>query len=150
MIIDNLSNAKQYYGIGERIERSLKYLEITDLAKLEIGKHEIDGKNIYALVSEYDTKNLEQGKWEAHRKYLDIQFVISGKEKIGYCHINEMKMKIEYNEDKDILFLEGNGDYLSVNEGTFAIFAPEDVHMPGIKAENQQQVKKIVIKILID
>ena len=149
MIIDKLSNSKQYYGLSESIEKALKYLQETDLAKSEIGKYEIEGKNIFAIVSEYETKNKEQGKWEAHRKYLDIQFVIFGKEMIGYAPINEMKTKIEYNEEKDILFLEGEGDYLSVNEGTFALFAPEDVHKPGIRAGNQQYVKKIVVKILV-
>lgn len=149
MIIDNLRNAKQYYGISQSIEKALRYLENTDFKKLEIGKHEIEGKNIFVILSEYETKSIEQGKWEAHRKYVDIQYVVSGKEKIGYAPIDEMKMKIDYNEEKDVLFLEGTGDYLSVNEGTFALFAPEDVHMPGISAESLQHVKKIVIKILV-
>lgn len=150
MIIDKLSNAEQYYGLSQRIEKALKYLKDTDLAKLEIGKYEIEGKNIFAVVSEYETKNIEQGRWEAHRNYLDIQFLISGKEKIGYASINEMKVNVEYNEEKDVLFLEGEGDFLSVKDGTFALFAPEDVHMPCIKIENNQNVKKIVVKILLD
>lgn len=149
MIIDKLRNAKQYYGISKRVEKALKYLENTDLTKLEVGKYEIDGKNIFVMVSEYETKSIEQGKWEAHRKYIDIQYVVSGKEKIGYAPIDEMKMKIDYNEEKDVLFLEGTGDYLSVNEGTFALFAPEDVHMPGINAKDLHHVKKIVVKILV-
>ncbi|MBU3191023.1 YhcH/YjgK/YiaL family protein [Clostridium bowmanii] len=149
MIIDKLSNAKQYYGLSKRIEKALKYLENTDLSKLEVGKYEIDGKNIYVSIAEYETKNIEQGKWEAHRKYLDIQFIIFGKEKMGYAPINEMKMKNEYNQEKDILFLEGDGNYLVANEGTFILFAPEDAHMPGIKACEQQFVKKAVVKILL-
>jgi YhcH/YjgK/YiaL family protein len=149
MIINNLSNAKQYYGLSHNIEKALKYLKYTDLINLKVGKHEIDGKNIFAVVSEYETKNVEQGKWEAHRKYLDIQYVVSGKEKIGYAQINEMKMNIEYNEDKDVIFLEGKGDFLSVNAGTFALFAPEDAHMPGVTSGTLQGVKKIVIKILV-
>ena len=149
MIIDNLKNAKQYYGISNRVKKALRYLKDTDLQNIEIGKHEIDGKNIFVIVSEYETKNIEQGKWEAHRKYIDIQFVVYGKEKIGYSCINEMKASTEYNETKDILFLKGEGVMLTVNEGTFALFAPEDVHMPGIKAKIEQNVKKIVIKILI-
>jgi YhcH/YjgK/YiaL family protein len=149
MIIDKLSNAKQYYGLSIGIEKALKYLENTDISKFEVGKYEIDGKNMYVSVAEYETKNIEQGKWEAHRKYLDIQFIISGKEKMGYAPINEMKVKSEYNQEKDILFLEGEGNYLAANEGTFLVFYPEDAHMPGIKAEKQQFVKKAVIKILI-
>jgi len=149
MVIDKLSNAKQYYGLSGRIEKSLKYLQSTDLEKLEIGKHEIDGKNIFVVVSEYDAKDIEQGKWEAHRNYLDIQYVVSGKEKIGYASIDEMKMIGEYNQDKDVLFLQGEGDLLLVNEGAFALFAPQDAHMPGIKVNNGEHVKKIVVKILV-
>jgi len=149
MIIDKLSNAKQYYGVSQRIEKALKYLEVTDLVKLEIGKYEIDGKNIFAVVSEYETKDIEQGKWEGHKKHIDIQFVASGEEKIGYSHINKMKESSEYNKEKDVLFFKGEGNLLLVNEGTFAIFAPEDVHMPGIRVENGQHVKKVIVKILV-
>ena len=149
MVIDKLSNAKQYYGLSTRIEKALKYLENTDLANLKVGKYEIDGKNIFAIVSEYEAKNIEEGKWEAHREYLDIQYVVSGKEKIGYASINEMKMIGEYNNEKDVLFLCGEGDLLLVNEGTFALFAPQDVHMPGIQATSWKHVKKIVVKILV-
>ncbi|MGV8981265.1 YhcH/YjgK/YiaL family protein [Clostridium sp.] len=148
MVIDKLSNAKQYYGLSARIEKALKYLQNTDLENIKIGKYEIDGKNIFAIVSEYEAKNLDEGKWEAHREYLDIQYVVSGKEKIGYAGINEMKMIGEYNEAKDVLFLAGEGDLLLVSEGTFAIFAPQDAHMPGIKVNNGQHVKKVVVKIL--
>ncbi|MCB2305835.1 YhcH/YjgK/YiaL family protein [Clostridium estertheticum] len=149
MIINKLSNAEQYYGISQRIEKGLKYLKDTDLENIEIGKYEIDGKNIIAVVSEYETKDIEKGKWEAHKKHIDIQFVVSGKEKIGYACINEMIESSEYNEEKDVIFLKGDGDMLLVNEGTFAIFAPEDVHMPTINAENSQHVKKVVVKILV-
>lgn len=149
MVIDKLSNAKQYYGLSARIEKALKYLENTDLANLKVGKYEIDGKNIFTIVSEYQAKSLEEGKWEAHREYIDIQYVVSGKEKIGYASINEMKIIGEYNNEKDVLFLSGEGDLLLVNEGTFALFAPQDVHMPGIQVMNGQNVKKIVVKILV-
>ena len=149
MVIDKLSNAEQYYGLSDRIGKALKYLQNTDLKNIEIGKHEIEGKNIFVVVSEYETKNIEQGKWEAHRKYIDIQYVVSGKEKIGYACINEMKVIGEYSEEKDVLFLEGEGDFLLVNEGTFALFAPQDVHMPGIQVNSGQHVKKIVVKILV-
>lgn len=149
MVIDKLSNAGQYYCLSGKIEKALKYLENTDLVNIKIGKHEIDGKNIFAIVSEYEAKNIEQGKWEAHKKYIDIQYVVSGKEKIGYAGINEMKMIGEYNEEKDILFFDGEGDLLLVNQGTFALFAPQDVHMPGIRINNGHHVKKIVVKILV-
>ncbi|WP_443661024.1 YhcH/YjgK/YiaL family protein [Clostridium sp.] len=149
MIINKLTNAEQYYGVSQRIEMGLKYLKDTDLAKIEPGKYEIDGKNIIALVSEYETKDIEKGKWEAHKNHIDIQYVVSGGERIGYANINEMKVSSEYNEEKDVFFLKGEGDMLLVKEGTFAIFAPEDVHMPTINAGNTKHVKKVVVKILV-
>ena len=78
MIIDSLKNAKLYYGLGERIEKGLKFLENTDLSEYKNGKYEIDGEKIYVSVQDYETKPLEPGKCEPHRKYLDIQYIIQG------------------------------------------------------------------------
>ena len=150
MIVDKISNAKQYYKLGFRIEKALKYLKDTDLSQIKTGKYQIDGHNIFAVVLEYETKNLEQGLWEAHRKYIDIQYIISGKEKMGYSCIDDMKIPIEYEEKNDIIFFEGQGDYITINEGAFALFTPNDVHMPSIKVDNPQCVKKLLIKILVD
>ena len=150
MIVDKLSNAEEYYKLGTRIEKAFKYMENTDLAQLETGKYQIDGDNIFALVSEYETKNLEQGLWEAHRKYIDIQYIISGQEKMGYSCLDNMKTSIEYEEKKDILFVTGQGDYITVNKGSFALFTPTDAHMPSIKIDYPQSVKKLLLKILIE
>jgi len=150
MIVDKLSNAEEYYKLGSRIEKAFRYIKNLDLAQLKTGKFQIDGDNIFALVSEYETKNLEQGLWEAHRKYIDIQYIISGQEKMGYSCLDNMKTSIEYEEKKDILFVTGQGDYLTVNQGSFALFTPTDAHMPSIKVDNPQNVKKLLIKILIE
>jgi YhcH/YjgK/YiaL family protein len=83
MIIDNLKNAKLYYNLNDRMARAFKFLDERDLAKLEVGKHEIEVDNIYASVEEYQTKPKEEGRWEGHRKYLDIQYMIKGQELMG-------------------------------------------------------------------
>jgi YhcH/YjgK/YiaL family protein len=150
MIIDKLNNVEQYYKLGVRIEKAFKYIENTDLSKIETGKYQIEGDKIFAVVSEYETKNLEQGLWEAHRKYIDIQYIISGKEKMGYCCMDDMKIAVKYNEENDIIFMNGQGDFFTVNEGSFALFTPKDAHMPSIRVDHSKCVKKLLVKILID
>jgi uncharacterized protein, YhcH/YjgK/YiaL family len=149
MILDNIKNAHLYYNVSDRLALGLKYLQETDLASLEPGKYEIDGKNVYAAVSAYDSRPVEQGKWEAHKNYIDIQYIISGEEKMGYAHIADMASSTEYNDVKDVEFYKGNGDFFTVKAGFFAVFAPEDVHMPNIAVNEPSAVKKVVVKVLV-
>lgn len=148
MIIDKIEDAYLYYGLGERIKTALKYLENLDLSKFKPGKYEVDGSVVFASCDEYVTNPIESGKWEAHRKYIDVQFVAEGTELIGYSNIESMKISEQYDRDKDILFLEGDGDFLTMNEGTFMILMPHDVHMPGRYDKEPGPVKKIVMKVL--
>lgn len=149
MIFDVIKNAHWYYGAGHRIEKGLRWLQTTDIAKLEPGRHEIDGDDCFALVMNYETKLLEQGAWEAHRKYLDIQYVASGTEKMGYANIGSMQTSVEYDETKDLMFLKGEGDFLVMRPGSFGIFGPEDVHMPAMALDAPRPVKKIVVKVRV-
>lgn len=149
MILDNIKNASLYYNLSERIQLGLKYLQETDLSKLEPGKYEIDGTNVYAAVSSYETRTMDLVKWEAHRKYIDIQYIIEGSEKMGYSYITEMNSPTEYNEAKDVLFYQGNGDFVTVRSGNFAIFFPEDVHAPNMAVDTPSAVKKVVVKVAL-
>lgn len=149
MIIDNLKNAKLYYNLGERIEKALKYLQENDFSKLEPGKYMVDGNNVFALVLEYESNAMDTGKWESHRKYIDIQYLVDGIESIGYAFNEDMKVIQEYNEEKDFLFLEGNGSFFTLKSGMFAIFAPDDTHMGGIAIDKPQPIKKVVVKVLV-
>jgi len=149
MITDNLKNAKLYYGLGERMEKALKYLQENDFSKFEPGKYVVDGINVFALVQKYESKPMEIGKWEAHRKYIDIQYLVDGTERIGYAYIEDMKPIQNYNEGKDIAFTEGNGSFLEMKGGMFAIFAPDDIHMPGIEIDKPQAIRKVVVKVLV-
>ena len=104
MIIDKLSNSHLYSGLGEKINKSFAFLKQTDFSKMESGKHQIDGENIFALVNEYNTKDKSEGKLEAHRKYIDVQFVAKGSELMGYAPLRNQKVIDEYNEQNDITF----------------------------------------------
>ncbi len=152
MIFDNIKNAAQYYSFGERFQKALEFLSVTDVRLLENGTHEIDGKNIFAIISEYDTKPLQDGKWESHLKYYDVQYVSSGAEKIGYVYKNKMKLSQEYSVKNDFMLWETMGtnseNFLTVNEGGFLILGPDDVHMPSIMITEAAKVKKVMIKVL--
>jgi YhcH/YjgK/YiaL family protein len=148
MIIDSISNSHLYDALHPRIERAFDYIHHTDLSNINVGRYEIDGGNIYAMVQQYDTKPKEAGTWEAHRLYMDLQYVIQGAEKIGYANLGRLAQG-EYDASRDFLPLHGEGDFLTLKDGDFVILMPDDAHMPGIAVDALLPVKKLVIKILL-
>lgn len=149
MIIDKLDNCEFYMGLNERIAAGLKYLKDTDLSKLAPGKYEIDGSKVYVQISGGETKPEHEGKWEGHRKYIDIQYVFEGSEMMGYANLGQMKEDTEYDEKKDIIFFRGKGDMFIVQAGYFALFTPEDIHLTSIMVDEPKYRKKALVKILI-
>jgi biofilm protein TabA len=149
MIYDNITNSGQYAGLGPRFKQAFEYLQKTDLSALAVGRYELDGKNLYVLVQEYASKLKEQGKWEAHRRYIDLQYIHQGCEKMGYAQISRLKQG-DYNPDKDFLALSGEGEFLTLQSGDFMLLWPNDGHMPGMAIDAPSPVKKVVVKIAID
>ncbi len=150
MVFDRLKNANQYFPLGEGITKALQYLSQTDFTNLEPGKYEIDGENIFALVQTYNTKPFSAGKWEAHKKYIDIQYILSGKEKMGFTETTKVIVMEEYNEENDYAIYKGEGNFLIADEGHFAIFFPSDVHMPSMAINIPKEVKKVVVKVRVN
>ena len=101
MVSDLLTNAHLYTALGTRIARGLRFLAETDLADLAQGRHELDGQQLYALVSDYAPKPPGEGRWEAHRRYLDLQFVVSGVERMGVAPTSHMT-ETDYQADRDL------------------------------------------------
>lgn len=149
MIVDKLKNARWYYGSGRKIQTALEWLQKTHLAGMSPGRYEIDGSNVYALVQEYTSKPREQGKLEAHRKYIDVQYIVSGVEQIGYANTEDARVTVPYDESKDALFVESPCDFVTMRAGMFMLLGPNDAHMPGITAISPQPVKKVVVKITV-
>jgi YhcH/YjgK/YiaL family protein len=144
--------AISYFKNKERWDKAFTFLKNNDLSKLEIKRYDIDGDNLYAPVSEYVTKNEEDAKFEAHRKYIDIQYVIKGEEQMSVAPLSSLKEVTEqYNETKDVGFMTVN-DSKSYNAGPdrFFIFFPSDIHRPSVKIGQNAQVKKIVVKVKVD
>ena len=150
MIFDQLRHANNYFALGERVQKALEYLVNTDFNKIEPGKYEIDGDEIYAVISQYDTKPLTSGKWEAHKKYIDIQYMVSAKEKMGFTDSQKVIVLQEYRQGNDITIYKGEGNFLIAEEGHFAIFYPTDIHMPQLALNIPKEVKKVVVKVRTD
>lgn len=146
MIIDILENAVNYTSLNENFKTVFDYIKTHDLTKMECGSYELDGKNLFFNLQEGETKPTQ--KLEAHKKYIDIQIVIKGEEYMGYTNIKNTTIKEEYNEEKDVMFLEGNVDKVKATNKHFVIFYPQDAHMPSLSVAEPQIVKKAIFKII--
>ena len=150
MIIDDMKNAGFYASLSKRISKALDYLRENDFVGISPGRYEIDGDKIFSMVMEYETKSEEESVWEAHKKYIDVQYIVRGSEKMGYADTGTLAVREQYDERRDCMFLEGNGGFLVCRQGTFVIFAPWDAHMPGLSVDGTQKVKKVVVKVLAE
>lgn len=150
MIIDNLRNAQRYYGIGKRFAAAFDFLKTAGIDQLSPGRYEICGSEIYATISEYETIDIADGRAEGHRRYADIQYIIAGTERIGFLNVEACIPVGEYDEAHDIGFFEGKLEFVTFHSEDFAIVFPEDIHMPRCRNEQAGQVKKAVIKVLLD
>ena len=150
MIVDVLNNIQLYGTISPGIKTALEYIAETDFSAMEPGRIEIDGNNVFVLVQKYDSIPKEQGKWECHRNYIDIQYIAEGQELIGFNHVDKMKVSVPYNTEKDVEFLSGEGDYVTLSKGSYGIFFPHDAHKPKIAPKGiPGKVLKVVIKIKV-
>jgi YhcH/YjgK/YiaL family protein len=148
--IDKEEFIRQYSINPERWQKAFQFLAGTDLKNLAVGRYELDGADLYVSVSEYNTKNEEDAKCEAHLKYVDIQYLISGEEKMGVAPLSDTKEATPYNEEKDIYFMKPNSEkYYLANSDNFFIFFPSDAHRPSVKIKENAPVKKAVVKLRI-
>lgn len=147
MVLDKIENSELYKNLHPRFVKAFEYILKTDFSQLVDGKYPIEKDEIFALVQEYRTKDAKDAKLEAHRKYIDIQYIHSGAELIGVAPFNNQTLVIDEPE-KDIAFYEGEASFIKLEAGMFAVFFPGDMHMPGLKIAQPAKVKKIVIKVL--
>ncbi len=151
MIIDDIAQVAKYVAIHPRFEKAFEYLTTTDFEKIQPGRYEVDGDNIYAIVVNENGVPLMESisQFECHNKYIDIQYVFSGQETIGY---RDRKFCIdpmgEYDQQKDVLFYEDAPDFFfKLFPGQFGIYFPNDVHAPMI---GDGKIRKVVLKVRVD
>lgn len=144
--IDKLEFSRQYHANKILWDKAFAFLKHNDLNAIVPGKYPIEGDDVFATVTDYSPS--DNSKWEAHRKYIDIQYVINGKETMGKVPLAETTVIQDYNETKDVGFFETKvGNYYVVGPGSFLIFFPSEAHRPSLKTEGYDKVKKIVIKV---
>ena len=149
MIIDKIENIDFYSKISESIAKALTFLKNTNFIAQQDGKYHIEGNDLFYIVQRYQTKPLTEGKFEAHKKYIDIQYIVSGKELIGYTLLNNLEIIEPYNEQTDCAFYKAPEKIttLLLNPGNFAIFFPHDAHLPCRQLNTPADVLKVVVKV---
>jgi len=150
LIFDTLTNRGRYGRISPGIDRALEYLSSTDFTSLEDGRQSIDGEGIYALIMTYSTEPEGERSFEAHRRYLDVQFILQGRETIFWAPTDELSPMGDYSKEKDIAFFSGDARArLQLTSGSFAVFHPEEAHKPNCACNGPQRVRKVVVKVRI-
>jgi len=148
MILDRIANLRLYEALPERFAAGLHWLDSfgTDAAD---GRIEIQGDHLFALVQSYPTSPASDKRFESHRRYADIQYVASGRERILHTSTEALQVETPYVEEQDIIFYRepGVSSSLLVSAGDFAIFWPGDAHKPGCMAGGREDVRKVVIKV---
>lgn len=145
--IDQQEFARHYHANKSYWDKAFAYLKQTDLATVKPGRYPIDGENVYASITEAPTRELDSSKFEAHQTYVDLQYVIKGKEQIGVAPLSSLTVIDAYDSSKDIGFHAGEGKYYDAQPGTFFIFFPQNAHRPGLKVKGHEIVKKLVVKV---
>jgi len=149
MIADTLDRASLYEPLHPKFKMAFDFLRDTDLLSLPPGRTEIDGDTLFALTQSYETRPVQGGALEAHRKHIDIQFVVSGEEYIGYAPLAGLPPEGPFDDAKDIGFYQGGGSLVKIPAGTFAIFFPHDAHLPGRHTGAPAHVRKVVLKVSV-
>lgn len=149
MIFDHINNIESYKGLSPDIYDGLKFLQQAspDLAP---GTYQISPR-VKAIVSEYETKVQNEVGYEAHRKNIDIQYLLNGEERVACVPVEKLKETKPYSEEKDAAFFTASIQpiEMTLGDGYFAIFFPQDGHMPQLSVDEPKMVKKVVVKVEI-
>ncbi len=149
LIIDQLENAGTYFEMHPLFEKAFAFLNRSDLAELPTGRHEIEGDRLFGIVSRGPGKSRTEATLEAHRKYIDIQYIIEGIDEMGWKPtVACMYSDVTYNPDDDIEFFKDNPQiWIKVPAGSFAIFFPKDAHAPMVSSG---EIHKVVLKVAVE
>lgn len=150
MIFDRFENAVQYAQLAPTIWRGLEFLSTSELLALPLGRVEIAGDDLFALVQDYETRQRADCRWESHKTYCDIQCVARGAERFGVSQLDRVHIVEPYDRKRDVAFYDGDGDYVTLRPGMFLILWPQDVHMPCVSMDTPQAVRKVVIKARVE
>ena len=150
MIVSSLKHIDRQIDLPLSLMKAIEFLRLHDIRNLPDGTVEIDGTRVYASVQRYDTMQNTAPKFECHRKYIDVQYIVSGEEIIGWAPIERMTVTEAYDPGKDICFgavAPGKWTPVFLQAGQLAVLYPEDGHAPKLAAGAPTPVMKIVVKV---
>jgi YhcH/YjgK/YiaL family protein len=150
MVIDTLNNWKLHVT-SPLLGQAFEWLSLPSTLALPYGKHDLAPDRVFALPQGYETKAISEGRLEAHRRYIDIQMIVEGCERMGWAPLAGLPEDVPFDVDSDLGFYTGPCDWVTVRAGSFTIFYPHDAHMPCIHpVEGATQVRKIVVKVAVE
>jgi YhcH/YjgK/YiaL family protein len=152
MILDTITNASVYEGLHAGIDMALKAMAAYTPENYETGKVELDGDKVFLLRNAYTTNDPANAKFEAHRAYADVMYMVEGEETIYVKPVSQLRnITSEYNPEGDYLLADFDEDATPVHltAGSFIILLPQDAHAPNCRYGEAKNVKKIVGKVLL-
>jgi len=151
MILDTLDHYHIHAPAGSRLQRAFQFLATEWNPSMPDGRVDVLGDDVFALIQGYDTRAAENCRFEAHRRYIDIQYVVEGAEAMGWARVDTLSVTEPYSDEKDVGFFATPAAYATpvVYAGSYTVFHPHDAHMPGLRVPSYDRVRKVVMKIRV-
>lgn len=151
MIIDRLANGQMYERIHRRFPKAFAVLRDPAMGQKPDGRYPVDGDDLFYIVQHYTTKPIDQGRFESHRKYIDIQVLLAGEETLAWSPIQGLEVVEPYDEAKDIMFYRVGtiSAQTRLEPGLFCLLYPHDAHLPSCQVACPSSVHKVVFKVRV-
>ncbi len=150
MILDSIDHAGRYLQLGDGITKALNYISSNDLSKINPGRYEIDKDSLVMIVFEFEPTNTNESRLEGHRRYIDLQYWVSGSELMGHEILNSQPVLEPYSDKSDCVIHDCQASFSRLLTGMFVIYYPTDLHTAVVDPLSCEKVKKIVFKILAE
>lgn len=149
MIFSSIHSIDDFKAYPAAIQKVIDYLKSNDFVKMEPGVYELEGRDIYVQVFDAETGPVEEKRPESHKEYLDIQFLASGEEKLGFTPYLDTYEVDEYIEERDLIFYKKveNEGFIYATPGCISVFFPYDIHRPAVAVNEPMTVRKVVVKV---
>lgn len=145
MVYDSVQNADRYGGPDSFIAKGLK--AAAEHKDKPPGRYGMDGDDLYVVVLQYTSSPLADAQWETHHKYIDIQYPVSGAERMGVARPDDVRVTKPYDAAGDAELAQGEGTFVECRPGEFVVFYPGEPHMPGVCVDAPAPMTKIVVKV---
>ncbi len=151
MIVDRIENGRLYEPMHKRFQKAFAVLADPAIAQKPDGRYPVDDDDLFYIVQHYTTKPIDQGRFESHRTYIDIQALIAGQEVLAWSPIQGLEVVEPYDEAKDIMFYRVGTipAQTRLELGLFCLLYPHDAHLPSCQVACPSAVHKVVFKIRV-